>query len=147
MPDCNQAVQQIVPLPETTDKDAVNDPSMLPVFDDGSIDSSLYSQDSESEGGIWDNQYNDDISIAPEGAQLIPPDDDGIRVPLVGLPVGCNIGPEREAACPAPNIVPAPIIAPEGATHQQHEKAKQYPPAVWRRGADGKLERIAMSIV
>jgi hypothetical protein len=91
---------------------------MLPDSDDGSIDSSLYGQDSESEGGIWDNQYNDDISITPEGAQLIPPDDDGIRAPLVSLPVGCNIGPEREAACPAPNIVPAPIIAPEGATQQ-----------------------------
>jgi hypothetical protein len=57
---------------------------MLPVSDDGSINSSLYSQDSESEGGIWDNQYNDDISIAPEGAQLIPLDDDGNRAPLVG---------------------------------------------------------------
>jgi hypothetical protein len=120
---------------------------MLPVSDDGSIDSSLYSQDSESEGGIWGNQYNDDISIAPEGAQLFPPDDDGNRAPLVGLPAGCNIGPEREAARPAPNIVPAPIIAPEGATRQQREKAKQYPPAVWQHGADGKLERIAMSIV
>ncbi len=77
MCDRNQAVQQIVPPPVTTDKDADYNPSMLPVSDDGSIDSSLYSQDSESEGGIWDNQYNDDVSIAPEGAQLIPPDDDG----------------------------------------------------------------------
>jgi hypothetical protein len=104
---------------------------MLPVSDNGSIYSSLYSQDSESEGGIWDNQYNDDVSIVPEGAQLIPPDDDGNRVPLVGLTIGCNIGPAREAARPAPNIVPALIIAPEGATRQRREKAKQYPPAVW----------------
>ncbi len=89
---------------------------MLPVSDDGSIDSSLYSQDSESEGGIWDNQYNDDVSMTPEGAQLIPPDDDGNRAPLVGLPVGRNIGPEREAARPVPSIVPDPIITPEGAT-------------------------------
>jgi hypothetical protein len=118
---------------------------MLPVSDDSSIDSSLYIQDSESEGGIWDNQYNDDVSIAPEGVQLIPPDDDGDRAPLVGSLVGRNIGPEREG--PAPNIVLAPIIAPEGATHRGHEKAKQYPPAMWQRGADGKLERIAMSIV
>ncbi len=116
MHDCNQAVQQIIPPPVTTDKDAIDNPSMLPVSDDGSIDSSLYSQDSESERGIWDNQYNDDVSMAPEGAQLIPPDDDGNRAPLVGLPVGRNIGPKREAAPPAPNIVPAPIIAPEGAT-------------------------------
>jgi hypothetical protein len=64
--DCNQVVQQIVPPPVTTDKDTDDDPSMLPISDDGSIDSSLYSQDSQSEGGIWDNQYNDDISIAPE---------------------------------------------------------------------------------
>ncbi len=116
MCDCNRAVQKIIPPPVTTDKDADDDPSMIPVSDDGSINSSLYSRDSVSEGGIWDNQYNDDVSIAPEGAQLIPPDDDGNRAPLLGFPVGCNIGPECEAACPAPNIVPAPIIAPEGAT-------------------------------
>jgi len=131
MRDCNQAVKQIVPPPVTTDKDADDNPNILPVSDYGSIDSSLYSQDSESEGGIWDNQYNDDVSLAPEGAQLIPPDDDGNRALLVGLSVGRNIGPEREAAHPAPLIVPAPIIAPEGATHWRREKAKHYPPAVW----------------
>ncbi len=43
MHDCNQAVQKIVPPPVTTDKDAVDNPSMLPVSDDGSIDFSLYS--------------------------------------------------------------------------------------------------------
>ena len=89
---------------------------MFPVSHDGSIGSFLYSQDSESEEGIWDNQYDDDVSIAPEEAQLIPPDDDGDRAPLVGLPIVCNIGPEHEAARPVPNIVPAPIIAPERAT-------------------------------
>jgi hypothetical protein len=52
MHDCNRAVQQIVPPPVTTDKDADDNPSMLPVSDDGNIESSLYSQDSESEGGI-----------------------------------------------------------------------------------------------
>ncbi len=55
MRDCNQAVQQNVP-PITADKDADDNLSMLPVSDDGTIDSSLYSRDSESEGGIWDNQ-------------------------------------------------------------------------------------------
>ncbi len=50
--DCNQTVQQIVPPPVTTDNNADDNPNMLPVYDDGSIDSSLYSQDSESEGGI-----------------------------------------------------------------------------------------------
>ncbi len=101
----------------TTVKNADDDLDMLPISDDDSVDSSLYSQDSESEGGIWDNQYNDDVFIAPEGAQLIPPDNYGNRAPLVGSQVGCNIGPEWKAACPAPNIVPAPIQAPEGATH------------------------------
>ncbi len=33
MCDCNQAVQQIVPPPVTTDKDADDNPSMLPVSD------------------------------------------------------------------------------------------------------------------
>jgi hypothetical protein len=58
MRDHNQAVQQIVPPLVPTDKDADDNPSMLPVSDDCSIDSSLYSQDLESKGGIWDNQYN-----------------------------------------------------------------------------------------
>jgi hypothetical protein len=98
MHDHNQAAQQIVPPPVTTEKDTDDNISMLLVSDDGSKDSSLYSQDSESEGGIWDNQYNDDVSIAKEGAQLIPPDDDSNRAPLVGFPVGGNIGPECEAA-------------------------------------------------
>jgi hypothetical protein len=48
--------------------------------------------------------------------ELIPSDDDGERAPLVGSPVGRNIGPEHEAASPVPNIVPTPIQAPEGAT-------------------------------
>jgi hypothetical protein len=43
MHDRNGAVQKIVPPPVTTDKGADEDPSMLPVSDDGSIDSSLYS--------------------------------------------------------------------------------------------------------
>ena len=116
MRDCNRAVQQAVPTPVTTVKNADDNPDMLPISDDDSVDSSLYSRDSESEGGIWDNQYNDDVSIAPEGAQLIPPDHDGNKAPLVGSPVGRNIGPECEAARPAPKNVPALIQAPEGAT-------------------------------
>ncbi len=129
MRDRNRAVQWAVPTPVTTVNNADDNPDMLPISDDDSVDSSLYSRDSESEGGIWDNQYNDDVSIAPEGAQLIPPDDDRDRAPLVGSPVGRNVGPEREAARPAPNIVPAPIQAPEGATRQR--RGKQYPPAIW----------------
>jgi hypothetical protein len=87
MRDHNRAVQQAVPTPVITVNNADDDPDMLPISDDDSLDSSLYSRDSESEEGIWDNQYNDDISIAPEGAQLIPPDDDGNKAPLVGSPV------------------------------------------------------------
>ncbi len=145
MRDRNCAVQQAVPTPVITVNNADDDPDMLPISDDDSVDSSLYSRDSESEVGIWDNQYNDDVSIAPEGAQLIPPDNDGNKVPLVGSPVGRNIGPECEAARPAPNIVPAPIQASEGTTRRR--RGKQYPPAVWQRGADGKMERIPMSVV
>jgi len=64
MRDCNRAVQQSIPA--TTAKDADVDPDLLPISDEDSVDSSLYSRDSESEGGIWDNPCNDDASIAPE---------------------------------------------------------------------------------
>ena len=55
---------------------------MLPVLNDGSLDSSLCRRDSESEGGIWDGHNNDFAPNAPEGAaperaQLIPIDFDG----------------------------------------------------------------------
>ncbi len=72
---------------------------------------------------------------------------DSNRTPLVGLPVGHPVGRRHEGACPPHNIVPTPTKAPEGATHQQRGKAKQYPTAVWGHGAEGKLERIAMSII
>ncbi len=123
----------------TTVNNADDNPDMLPISDDDSVESSLYSQDSESEGGIWDNQYNDDVSIAPEGPQLIPPDDGGNRAPLVGSPVGRNINLDCEAARPAPNIVPAPIQAPEGATRRRRGNSTLQP--------YGKMERIAMSVV
>jgi hypothetical protein len=115
----NHAVQRVIPTPVNTGKDANGDPDMLPISDDDNVDSSLYSQDSESEGGIWDNQDNDNVSIAPERAQLIPPDnDDSNRMPLVGLPFGCTIGQGHEGAYPPPNIVLTATTAPEGATHQ-----------------------------
>jgi hypothetical protein len=72
---------------------------------------------------------------------------DGNRTPLVGSPVSFPVGRVHEGACPPHNIVPTLTKAPEGATRQQCGKAKQYPTAVWWRGADGKLERIAMSII
>jgi hypothetical protein len=55
MRDCNRAVKQVVPTPVTTVKDADDDPDMLLISDEDSVDSFLYSQDSEPEGGIWDN--------------------------------------------------------------------------------------------
>jgi hypothetical protein len=48
---------------------------------------------------LWDYQENDDVSIAPEGAQLILPDDDNnIRTPMVGLPLGRPIGQGHDGA-------------------------------------------------
>ena len=47
---------------------------------------------------------------------MVPPDFDG-----------------NEGVQPTPNITPAP----EGAHRRTRGKAKEYPPAVWRRGADG----------
>ena len=72
---------------------------------------------------------------------------DGNRTPLVRLPDGRPVGQGHEGACPPHNIIPTPTKAPEGATRRQRGKAKQYPTAVWWRGADGKLEKIAMSII
>ena len=64
------------------------------------------------------------------------------------MPVGSNIGSEQEAASSVPNIVPAPIQAPEGATTVNDvKKINSTLHAVWQCGADGKLERIAMNIV
>jgi hypothetical protein len=72
---------------------------------------------------------------------------DGSRTPLVCLPVDRPVGQGHEGACPPHNIIPTPTKAPEGATHQQRGKAKQYPTAVRRRGADDKLEKIAISLI
>ena len=37
------------------------------ILDNNRVDSSHYSRDSESEGGIWDNNNVDNVSLAPEG--------------------------------------------------------------------------------
>ncbi len=96
-----------------------NGPDMLPISDDGSIDidSSLYARDSESEGGIWGYHNDDYVSIASEGAQLIPPDvDENNGTPMIGSPVGIPVGRRNVGDNLPPNIVPASIQAPEGAT-------------------------------
>jgi hypothetical protein len=72
---------------------------------------------------------------------------DSNRAPLVGLPVGRPVGWGHEGACHPHKIVSTPTKVPEGATRWQRGKAKQYPTDIWRCSADGKLERIAMSII
>ena len=102
-------------------------PGVAPISDDGSVDSLLLSHASESEGDIWgNNNYDDDASNAHEGANLVPPNFNG-----------------NEGVQPTPNITQAP----EGAHRRTRGKANEYPPAVWRRGADGKMERISLSVI
>jgi hypothetical protein len=104
-----------------------NVPGVAPISDDSSVDSLFFSRASESERGIWgNNNYDDDASNAHEGANLVPPN--------------FNV---NEGVQPAPNI----IQAPEGAPCRTRGKAKEYPPAVWHRGADGKLERVTLSVI
>jgi hypothetical protein len=114
----NHAVWKSIPPPVVTDvDDAGYVPGVAPISDNGSVDSSLFSRASESEGDIWgNNNYDDDASNAHEGANLVPPDFDG-----------------NEGVQLTPNITPAP----EGAHRRTRGKAKEYPPAVWRRGTDG----------
>jgi len=82
---------------------------------------------SESEGDIWgNNNYDDDASTAHEGANLVPPGFNG-----------------NEGVQPTPNITQAP----EGAHRRTCGKAKEYLPAMWRRGADGKMERVSLSVI
>jgi len=127
MRDHNRAVKKSIPPPVAMDVDNVgNVPGVTPISDNGSVDSLLLSHASESEGDIWGNNYNDDASNTHEGANLVPPNFDG-----------------NEGVQPTPNITQAP----EGAHRRTRGKAKEYPPAVWRRGADGKMERELLSVI
>ncbi len=127
MRDCNRAVRKSIPPPIATDvDDGGKVPGVAPISDNGSVDSLLFSHASESEGDLWDNNnYDDDASNAQEGANLVPPDFNG-----------------NEGVQPTPNITQAP----EGAHQRTCGKAKESPPAVWRRGADGKMERVSLSV-
>jgi hypothetical protein len=72
----NRVVRKSIPPPVATDVDDAGEvPGVAPISDDGSVDSSLFSLASESEGDIWgNNDYDDDASNAHEGANLVPPD-------------------------------------------------------------------------
>ncbi len=128
MCDRNCAVRKSISPPVATDvDDAGKVPGVAPISDDGSVDPSLFIRASESEGDIWgNNNYDDDASNAHERANLVPPDFNG-----------------NEGVQPTPNIAQAPEVA-----HQRTcGKAKEHPPAVWRRGADGKMERVSLSVI
>jgi hypothetical protein len=145
MRDCNHAVKKVIPTPVATDNlDDGNAPDVTQISDDSSVDCLLFGRDLESEGGIWDNANNNDVSFAPDGGNqnVIPPNNKGIRVPVVGSPVN----PGNEGLNPLPNNIPDPNLAPEGARHQ-YGKAKQYPPAIWQHGAGAKLERVSLSVI
>jgi hypothetical protein len=63
----SRAVQQVITKTHVATGDVDDGPNMLPISDDGSLDSSLGRRDSESEGGIWDGHNDDFGSNAPEG--------------------------------------------------------------------------------
>ena len=107
--------------------DADNVPGVAPISDDGSVETFLFSRASESERYLGNNNYDDDASKnAHEGANLVTPDFNG-----------------NKGVHPAPNIIPAP----EGAPCWNCGTAKEYPLAVWCcAGADGKLERVSLSV-
>ena len=84
----NRAVKKSITPPVATDVDDVgNVPGVAPISDNGSVDSSLLSHASESEGDIWGNNNYDDASNAHEGANLVPPDVDGNEgvQPTIGI--------------------------------------------------------------
>ncbi len=125
MPDCNCAVKKFIPTPVATDN-LVDDnaPDVTQIPDDSSVDSLLFSRDSESEGGIWDDTNNNDVSFALREV-----------IEMLFHPITKGLGLQW--------LVQDPNPAPEG-TRRQCGKAKQYPLAIWQCGADGKLERISL---
>jgi len=128
MRDCNRDVKKSIPPLVATDVDDGGEvPGDAPISDDGSVDSSLFSHASESEGDIWGNtNYDNDAFNAHEGANLVPPNFNG-----------------NEGVQPTPNITQAP----EGAHRKIRGKAKDYPPAVWRSGAHGNMECVSLSVI
>jgi hypothetical protein len=66
MHDWNPAVKKVIPTSVDTDMDNKVSPVAQHILDNNGVDSSHYSRDSESEGGIWDNNNVDNVSLAPE---------------------------------------------------------------------------------
>ncbi len=93
MCDRNRAVTKSISPSVAMDVDDAGEvPGGAPISDDGSVDSSLFSSASESEGDIWgNNNYDDDASNAHEGENLVPPNFNG-----------------NEGVQPTPNITQAP---------------------------------------
>ncbi len=70
--DCNCAVKKVISTPAATDDLEDDDaPNVTQISDDSSVDSLLFSGDSESEGGIWDNTNNDDVPFTPEEIKML----------------------------------------------------------------------------
>ena len=59
--------QESHPYSVDTDMDNKVSPVAQHILDNNRVDSSHYSRDSESEGGIWDNNNVDNVSLAPKG--------------------------------------------------------------------------------
>ena len=60
-------LKKVIPTSVDTDMDNKVSPVAQHILDNSRVDSSHYSRDSESEGGIWDNNNVDNVSLAPEG--------------------------------------------------------------------------------
>ena len=60
-------LKKVIPTSVDTDMDNKVSPVTQHILDNNRVDSSHYSRDSESEGGIWDNNNVDNVSLAPEG--------------------------------------------------------------------------------
>jgi len=60
-------LKKVIPTSVDTDMDNKVSPVAQHILDNNRVDSSHYSRDSESEGGIWDNNNVDNVSLAPEG--------------------------------------------------------------------------------
>jgi hypothetical protein len=117
----SRAVQEVITKTPVATGDVDNCPNMLPISDDGSLDSSLSRRDSESEGDIWDGHNNDFAPKAPEGAA---PE----RAQLIPIDFGNNISPlaissprrrPYDAGPHPPVIIEPQILAPEGAAPER----------------------------